>query len=98
MIEPRSNTGNTALPVLLHADAATVHSLENIRRVSVLGENMSVMRNLPSEFINLIYADPPFFTNKHYSHGMSGDAVFSDKWDGGLSAYIRGLRPHTTVT
>lgn len=93
VIEPRSNTGNTALPVLLHADAATVPSLESIRRVSVLGENMSVMRNLPSEFINLIYADPPFFTNKHYSHGMSGDAVFSDKWDGGLSAYLAWIRP-----
>jgi adenine-specific DNA-methyltransferase len=35
----------------------------------ILGENLSVMAALLPEYkgkINLIYADPPFFTNRHY--------------------------------
>src|SRR4030042_411338 len=35
----------------------------------ILGDNLPVMAALLPEFrgrINLIYADPPFFTNRHY--------------------------------
>lgn len=35
----------------------------------ILGDNLAVMSALLPEFrasINLIYADPPFFTNRHY--------------------------------
>lgn len=35
----------------------------------ILGDNLMVMAALLPEFrgkINLIYADPPFFTNRHY--------------------------------
>lgn len=32
-----------------------------------LGDNLSVLRNIPSESIDLIYIDPPFFSNRTYT-------------------------------
>ncbi len=86
-------SGARVLPALFCAGAARASSPECIQRTSILGENLSVMRNLPSGFVSLIYADPPFFTNRHYGSTGSGETVFSDKWSGGLSAYLAWIRP-----
>ncbi len=80
-------------PVLLSPDASPFRAFEKMERVAVLGENMSVIRNLPSELINVVYADPPFFSNKHYTRLDGSDTIFSDKWNGGLSAYLSWIRP-----
>lgn len=32
-----------------------------------LGDNLSVLRTIPSESIDLIYIDPPFFSNRTYT-------------------------------
>ena len=37
------------------------------------GDNLAVMRGLPSESIDLIYIDPPYFSQRNY-----GD--FDDRW------------------
>jgi len=81
------------LPLLLESGTNAVHALTDSRRTAIVGENMSVLRNIPSESIDLIYADPPFFTNKYYSRNGSSATVFSDKWKGGLSAYLSWIRP-----
>src|SRR5450759_2012212 len=33
----------------------------------IWGDNLHVMRQLPSESIDLIYFDPPFFSGRHYN-------------------------------
>lgn len=52
------------------------------------GENLQAMRSLPAESIDLIYADPPFFSQREYSV-VWGDQQekrsFSDVWKDGLN-------------
>ncbi|HSW46755.1 MAG TPA: site-specific DNA-methyltransferase [Phycisphaerae bacterium] len=49
------------------------------------------MSRLPSGSIDLIYADPPFFTGKRRAHG-GGRHAFTDCWSGGLTDYLAFLR------
>jgi len=55
------------------------------------GDNLHVMRQLPSESIDLIYIDPPFFSGKQYNV-IFGDQnelrSFIDIWEGGLPGYL----------
>jgi len=55
------------------------------------GDNLHVMRQLPSESINLIYIDPPFFSGRQYNV-IFGDQnelrSFSDIWEGGMPGYL----------
>ncbi len=55
------------------------------------GDNLHVMRQLPSESIDLIYIDPPFFSGKQYNV-IFGDQnelrSFSDIWEAGMPGYL----------
>ena len=55
------------------------------------GDNLHVMRQLPSESIDLIYIDPPFFSGRQYNV-IFGDQnelrSFSDIWEGGMPCYL----------
>ena len=55
------------------------------------GDNLHVMRQLPSESIDLIYIDPPFFSGRQYNV-IFGDQnelrSFSDIWEGGMLGYL----------
>ncbi len=55
------------------------------------GDNLHVMRQLPSESIDLIYIDPPFFSGKEYNV-LFGDQnelrSFIDIWEAGLPGYL----------
>lgn len=57
----------------------------------IWGDNLHVMRQIPSNTIDLIYADPPFFSGRQYNV-MWGDAnemrSFNDIWEGGLTGYL----------
>lgn len=58
------------------------------------GDNLHVMRQLPSGSIDLIYIDPPFFSGKQYNV-IFGDQnelrSFSDIWEGGMPGYLMWL-------
>ncbi len=58
------------------------------------GDNLHVMRMLPSESIDLIYLDPPFFSGRNYNV-IFGDAnevrSFTDIWEGGMPGYLTWL-------
>ena len=57
----------------------------------IWGDNLHVMRQLPSESINLIYIDPPFFSNRTYNviwGDENEERSFSDIWEGGLDGYL----------
>ncbi len=57
----------------------------------VWGDNLHALRTLPSESVDLIYIDPPFFSNRTYNV-IWGDEheerSFSDIWEGGLDGYL----------
>ena len=62
----------------------------------ILGDNLEVMKTLPSESIDLIYIDPPFFSNRNYAivwNDKGEIASFKDIWSGGIETYINWLFP-----
>ena len=54
----------------------------------ILGDNLEIMKTLESESVDLIYLDPPFFSNRNYEI-IRGDEdevrSFKDRWAGGIS-------------
>ena len=60
----------------------------------ILGDNLEVLKDTPSESVDLCYVDPPFFSNRHYAiiWGDKGEiASFNDCWAGGINHYIEWL-------
>jgi len=61
----------------------------------ILGDNLEIMKKMPSESIDLIYLDPPFFSNRNYEviWGDKGEVrSFADRWMGGVDHYIAWLK------
>ena len=60
----------------------------------IFGDNLHIMRMLPSNSIDLIYLDPPFFSGRNYNV-IFGDQnevrSFTDIWEGGMPGYITWL-------
>jgi DNA modification methylase len=59
------------------------------------GDNLEVMQRLPPNSIDLIYIDPPFFSNRHYEVIWGNGAelrAFADRWMGGIKHYVNWLR------
>jgi DNA modification methylase len=53
------------------------------------------LKTLPSESVDLIYIDPPFFSNRNYEviWGDEGEVrSFKDRWSGGMDHYIGWLK------
>ena len=57
----------------------------------VWGDNLHVMRQIPSSSVDLIYIDPPFFSGRQFNV-IWGDnnelRSFNDIWEGGLDGYL----------
>ncbi len=57
----------------------------------ILGDNLEVLRTLPSEYIDLLYIDLPFFSGRNYNV-IWGDTnevrSFYDIWEGGIDSYL----------
>ncbi len=69
-------------------------STKKIENRLIWGDNLAVMRSLPSESIDVIYIDPPFFSGRDYNKIFGDDdevRTFSDIWDGGLPTYLAWL-------
>jgi DNA modification methylase len=61
----------------------------------ILGDNLEIMRKMENESIDLIYLDPPFFSNRNYEviWGDKGEVhSFEDRWSGGVDHYIAWLK------
>jgi DNA modification methylase len=61
----------------------------------ILGDNLDVMKTLARESVDMIYLDPPFFSNKNYEviWGDEGEIrSFKDRWAGGIEHYIAWLK------
>jgi len=61
----------------------------------ILGDNLEILKQLDSETVDLIYLDPPFFSNRTYEviWGDSGEVrSFEDRFSGGIDHYISWLK------
>lgn len=66
-------------------DTEVIYCDDNLRRLAVL----------PSNSIDLIYLDPPFFSNRHYEVIWGDEAEvrsFSDRWEGGIHHYVSWMK------
>ncbi|MDR0613887.1 MAG: site-specific DNA-methyltransferase [Dysgonamonadaceae bacterium] len=61
----------------------------------ILGDNLEILKTVGSETVDLIYLDPPFFSNRTYEviWGDEGEVrSFQDRWAGGVDHYIAWLK------
>jgi DNA modification methylase len=59
--------------------------------VLVCGDNLDRLPEFPDECVDLIYLDPPFFSNRQYEVIWGDEAEirsFEDRWKGGIQVYI----------
>jgi site-specific DNA-methyltransferase (adenine-specific) len=59
----------------------------------VLGDNLDWMSRLPNDCCQLIYADPPFNSNRKVANRSRPGCHFDDRHIGGLARYLHFLRP-----
>ncbi|MBK9250289.1 MAG: site-specific DNA-methyltransferase [Ignavibacteria bacterium] len=61
----------------------------------ILAANLEILKQLDSESVDLVYLDPPFFSNRNYEviWGDAGEVrSFQDRWSGGMDHYIAWLK------
>ena len=67
------------------------------KNLLIRGDNLSALDDLIKKGIraDLIYLDPPFFSNKHYEVIWGDEAEvrsFKDRWEGGINVYIEWMK------
>lgn len=58
-------------------------------------DNLNRLGQFPGDCIDLIYLDPPFFSNRNYEVIWGDEAEvrsFEDRWEGGIEVYIAWMR------
>jgi len=59
------------------------------------GDNLEILATMEKESVDLIYIDPPFFSNRHYEIIWGDEAEirsFEDRWEGGINVYIDWMK------
>lgn len=59
------------------------------------GDNLKRLSEFPTDSVDLIYLDPPFFSNRHYEVIWGDEAEvrsFEDRWQGGIEVYVDWMR------
>jgi site-specific DNA-methyltransferase (adenine-specific) len=65
------------------------------RNKLICGDNLGILPTLPKESVDLIYIDPPFFSNRNYEIIWGDEAEirsFEDRWEGGINVYIEWMK------
>jgi len=68
---------------------------ETFKDKLILGDNFEVLKTLDDESVDLIYIDPPFFSNKNYEVVFGDEAEirsFEDRWEGGITVYVDWIK------
>lgn len=59
------------------------------------GDNLEILAKFPEKSVDLIYADPPFFSNRHFEIIWGNGAeqkVYEDRWKGGINVYVEWMK------
>lgn len=62
----------------------------------ICGDNLEALKTIEDESVDLVYIDPPFFSNKQYEVVWGDEAEirsFEDRWEGGIENYIEWMKP-----
>ncbi len=67
------------------------------KNLLICADNLKALDDLVKKgiMVDLIYLDPPFFSNKHYEVIWGDEAEvrsFKDRWEGGIGVYIEWMR------
>jgi DNA modification methylase len=65
------------------------------KNVLYCGDNLEILATMEKESVDLIYIDPPFFSNRHYEIIWGDEAEirsFEDRWEGGINVYIEWMK------
>ena len=94
-IFPKLNLPILLPPPKLHPDDYASFGNPNLDpNILYFGDNLYVLRNIPSESIDLIYIDPPFFSNRDYVQIWGDDnevRSFEDIFGDGMFSYLAWL-------
>jgi len=53
------------------------------------GDCLDILKKFPDKSVDLIYLDPPFFTNRHFEIIWKAEIrAFGDRWKGGINHYV----------
>ncbi|WP_350279324.1 DNA methyltransferase [Kribbella sp. HUAS MG21] len=58
-------------------------------------DNITALSRMPTNSVDLVYLDPPFFSNRSYEVIWGDEAEvrsFEDRWEGGIQVYIEWMR------
>ncbi|MDX6697698.1 MAG: hypothetical protein QOE65_1095 [Solirubrobacteraceae bacterium] len=58
-------------------------------------DNLARLREFPDECVDLVYLDPPFFSNRNYEVIWGDEAEmrsFEDRWEGGIQHYVNWMK------
>lgn len=58
-------------------------------------DNLHRLSEFPAECVDLIYLDPPFFSNRQYEVIWGDEAEvrsFEDRWEGGIHVYVQWMK------
>ncbi len=61
----------------------------------ICGDNLEILATMEKESVDLIYIDPPFFSNRNYEIIWGDEAEirsFEDRWEGGINVYINWMK------
>ena len=61
----------------------------------VCGDNLVELPTMEKESVDLIYVDPPFFSNRNYEIIWGDEAEirsFEDRWEGGINVYVDWMK------
>ena len=61
----------------------------------IYGDNLEILATMEKESVDLIYIDPPFFSNRNYEIIWGDEAEirsFEDRWEGGINVYINWMK------
>jgi DNA modification methylase len=76
----------------MDGEVATTRSSARFDRVTC-ADNLTLLRSLPRSCCTLIYADPPFNTDRLVKRAQSSSPRFEDRHGGGMAGYLSFLRP-----
>ena len=69
--------------------------VKSTTNVIYCGDNLARLATFPPDSVDLIYLDPPFFSNRHYEVIWGDEAEvrsFEDRWAGGIQHYVGWMR------
>jgi len=73
---------------------------DSVKNRLICGDNLVELATLPTESVDLIYIDPPFFSNRNYEIVWGDEAEirsFEDRWEGGVYAYIDWMKKRVQI-